>query len=102
MLNYTAQANENRLVLFSSMKILRLLSEPRRKRLAPAAVGNKAELLNALGGNAQLHRWLREQHAFQYFESRYDLYADIQSKILGKESIDYLEFGVRYGDSLFK
>jgi macrocin-O-methyltransferase TylF-like protien len=82
--------------------ILRLLSEPRRKRLASAAVGNKAEFLNALGGNAQLHRWLREQYAFQYFQSRYDLYADIQSKILGEESIDYLEFGVRYGDSLFK
>src|SRR6266404_8560847 len=83
-------------------RLLRLLSEPRRKRLASAAVSNQAEFLNALGGNAQLHRWLREQHAFQYFQSRYDLYADIQSKILGEESIDYLEFGVRYGDSLFK
>jgi O-methyltransferase len=83
-------------------KILRLLSEPRRKRLASAVVGNKAEFLNALGGNAQLHRWLREQRAFPYFQSRYDLYADIQSKTLGEESIDYLEFGVRYGDSLFK
>jgi O-methyltransferase len=83
-------------------RILRLLSEPRRKRLASAAVGNKAEFLNALGGNAQFHRWLRGQNTFQYFQSRYDLYAAIQSKILGEESIDYLEFGVRYGDSLFK
>lgn len=83
-------------------KILRLLSEPRRKRLASAAVRNQAEFLNALGENAQLHRWLRGQGAFQYFRSRYDLYADIQSKILRQESIDYLEFGVRYGDSLFK
>jgi O-methyltransferase len=83
-------------------RILRLLSEPRRKRLASAAVRNQGEFLNALGGNAQLHRWLREQHPFQYFQSRYDLYADIQSKTLGEESIDYLEFGVRYGDSLFK
>jgi O-methyltransferase len=83
-------------------RILRLLSEPRRKRLASAAVRNQAEFLNALGGNAQLHRWLREQHPFRYFQSRYDLYADIQSKTLGDESIDYLEFGVRYGDSLFK
>jgi len=83
-------------------KILRLLSEPRRKRLASAAVRNQAEFLNALGGNAQLHRWLRGQRTFQYFRNRYDLYADVQSKILGEESIDYLEFGVRYGDSLFK
>ncbi|HXN22769.1 MAG TPA: TylF/MycF/NovP-related O-methyltransferase [Candidatus Dormibacteraeota bacterium] len=83
-------------------KILSLLSEPRRKRIASAAVRNQAEFLNALGGNAQLHRWLRAQRTFQYFQSRYDLYADIQSKILGEESIDYLEFGVRYGDSIFK
>jgi len=83
-------------------KILRLLSEPRRKRLASAAVMNQAEFLNALAGNAQLHRWLRGQRTFQYFKNRYDLYADLQSKILGEESIDYLEFGVRYGDSLFK
>jgi len=82
--------------------ILRLLSEPRRKRLASAAVRNQAEFLNALGGNAQLHRWLRGQRPFQYFRNRYDLYAHIQSTILEKESIDYLEFGVRYGDSIFK
>lgn len=83
-------------------RILRFLSEPRRKRLASAAVRNQAEFLNALGGNAQLHRWLRGQPAFQYFQSRYDLYAYVQTKVLGEESIDYLEFGVRYGDSLFK
>jgi hypothetical protein len=83
-------------------RILRLLNESNRKRLAAAAVRNQAEFLNALGGNAQLHRWLRRQRAFQYFPCRYDLYADIQSKIVGNEPIDYLEFGVRYGDSLFK
>src|SRR5713226_5160051 len=83
-------------------KILRLLSEPRRKRLASAMFSNQAEFLNALGGNAQLHVWLKGQQPFQYFQNRYDLYADIQSKILAEEPIDYLEFGVRYGDSLFK
>jgi hypothetical protein len=83
-------------------RILRLLSEPHRKRLASAAVRNQAEFLNALGGNAQLHRWLRGQHAFPYFTCRYDLYVDIQSRTLENEPIDYLEFGVRYGDSLFK
>jgi O-methyltransferase len=83
-------------------RILRLLSEPHRKRLASAVVGNHAEFLNALGGNAQFHRWLRGQPAFRYFPCRYELYADIQSKVLGNEPIDYLEFGVLYGDSIFK
>lgn len=83
-------------------KILRLLSEPRRKRLASAAVRNQGEFLNALGGNAQLHRWLRAQSPFQYFQNRFDLYSDIQQRILVGQPIDYLEFGVRYGDSIFK
>lgn len=83
-------------------RLLRIFSEPRRKRLAAAAVRDHGEFLNALGGNAQLHRWLRAQHPFQYFAARYDLYTDLQSRILGNEAIDYLEFGVRYGDSLFK
>jgi O-methyltransferase len=84
------------------MKILRLLSEPRRKRLAWAVFKNQGEFLNALGGNTQLHEWLRRNQPIPYLQIRYDLYADIQSKLLAEEPIDYLEFGVRYGDSLFK
>ena len=83
-------------------KILRLLSERRRKRIASAVVRNQADFLNALGGNAQLHQWLGKQRDFQYFQHRFDLYAYVQSQILEKEPIDYLEFGVRYGDSIFK
>jgi O-methyltransferase len=83
-------------------KILRLLSEPRRKRLAWAMFRNQAEFLNALGGNTQLHHWLKANQPIPYFKHRFELYADMQSKILAQQSIDYLEFGVRYGDSLFK
>ncbi|HXX45839.1 MAG TPA: TylF/MycF/NovP-related O-methyltransferase [Candidatus Acidoferrales bacterium] len=83
-------------------KFLRLLSEPRRKRLAFAMFRNQGDFLNALGGNAQLHQFLKASQPFPYFANRYDLYADIQSKILPDVPIDYLEFGVRYGDSLFK
>jgi O-methyltransferase len=83
-------------------KMLRVLSEPHRKRLASAMFGSQAEFLNALGGNAQLHQWLKSQQPIQYFKERFALYADIQSKVLAEEPIDYLEFGVRYGDSLFK
>jgi hypothetical protein len=83
-------------------RMLRLMSEGRRKRLAFVLFKNQAEFLNALGGNTQLHRWLQKQAPFQYFKHRYDLYADLQAKILGEGPIDYLEFGVRYGDSIFK
>ena len=36
-------------------KILRLMSEPSRKRLAFALFKNQAEFLNTLGGNTWLH-----------------------------------------------
>ena len=83
-------------------KIFRVLSEPRRKRLASTIVSNQAEFLNALGGNAQFHQWLKQQGSFPYFKERFDMYADVQSKVLREEPIDYLEFGVRWGHSLFK
>jgi O-methyltransferase len=83
-------------------KLLLLMSEPRRKRLAFSMFRNQGEFLNALGGNTQLHQWLKANAPIPYFKHRFELYADIQAKILKGEAIDYLEFGVRYGDSLFR
>jgi macrocin-O-methyltransferase TylF-like protien len=83
-------------------KLLLLMSEERRKRLASAMFRNQGDFLNALGGNTQLHHWLKANEPFPYFTDRFELYADIQSTKLKDEPIDYLEFGVRYGDSLFK
>ena len=40
-------------------KLLLLMSESRRKRLAWAMFRNQGEFLNALGGNTQLHQWLK-------------------------------------------
>jgi len=82
--------------------LLLLISEARRKRLAYLMFKNQGNFLNALGGNTQLHQWLKANEPFPYFPHRFELYADIQSKKLAEEAIDYLEFGVRYGDSLFK
>src|SRR6266852_2559622 len=82
--------------------LLLLMSESRRKRLAWAMFRDQGEFLNALGGNTQLHQWLKANQPIPYFKHRFELYADMQAKVLAEESIDYLEFGVRYGDSLFK
>ena len=83
-------------------KLLLLMNESRRKRLAWTVFRNQGEFLNALGGNTQLHQWLKANEPFPYFKHRFELYADMQAKVLAGEPIDYLEFGVRYGDSLFK
>ena len=82
--------------------ILRMFSEPFRKRFAAASVGNRGEFLNALGGNAQLHQWLKDNRPFSYFRHRFELYNEVQARVLQAEPIDYLEFGVRHGDSIFK
>jgi hypothetical protein len=82
--------------------ILRIFSESFRKRFAAATVGNRGEFFSALGGNAQLHRWLKDNRPFSYFQHRFELYNEVQTRILRAEPIDYLEFGVRQGDSIFK
>jgi hypothetical protein len=73
-----------------------------KKRLAASVVGKHGEFLRALGGNAELHQWLKAQQPFPYFSERFQLYEDIQAKILHDEPIDYLEFGVFHGDSILK
>jgi O-methyltransferase len=83
-------------------KLLLLMSEPRRKQLAFSMFKNQGDFLNALGGNSHLHQWLKANEPFPYFKHRFELYADMQSKLLAGQSIDYLEFGVRYGDSILK
>ena len=57
-----------------------LMSESRTKRLLWAMLRNQAEFLNALGGNSQLYQWLKANQPYPYFQNRFDLYADLQSK----------------------
>jgi O-methyltransferase len=73
-----------------------------RKRVAASVVGKHGELLRALGANAELHQWLDANRPFPYFPHRFELYEDIDGKILRNEPIDYLEFGVYRGESILK
>ena len=42
-------------------KLLLLMSEGRRKRLAHSIFKNKGDFLNTLSGNTRLHHWLKER-----------------------------------------
>jgi hypothetical protein len=81
------------------MPVLRSTALLLRGRLSPSGhnVSGKAS-----GGNAELHQWLKANEPFPYFPHRYQLYEDINAKILHNEPIDYLEFGVFHGDSILK
>lgn len=79
---------------------LRVMNEPRRKKLAAAAVGSRGTFCRAIGANAEFHEWLKQQGEVPYFTNRYEMYGAVQTTLLGTDPIDYLEFGVRHGASI--
>ena len=54
-------------------KLLRLMSEGRRKRIAYGMFKNQGDFLNAVSGNTQLHQWLKANEPFPYFPHRFEL-----------------------------
>ena len=81
---------------------LRLLTKPRREKLAASVVGKHGAFYRALGSNADLHQWMLAQGQFPCFRHRFELYDYVNRRIVNDNSIDYLEFGVCFGDSIFK
>jgi O-methyltransferase len=79
---------------------LRILTEPRRKKFAAAVIGKHGRFYRAIGANAEFHRWLKAQGNFPYFSHRSELYRYVSGEVVRNAPIDYLEFGVRYGDSI--
>ena len=56
--------------IFVLPRLHRMLGESLRKRTAAIFVGNHAEFFSALGGNAQLHQWLRLNQPFGYLKKQ--------------------------------
>jgi hypothetical protein len=73
-----------------------------KKRTAAALVGRYGRLFSALGENAQLHQWLAKGGDYRIFDDRFTMYEHLVTQIGKSTPIDFLEFGVFRGDSLFK
>jgi hypothetical protein len=80
----------------------RFLTKPQRRRLAASVIGKHGAFYRALGSNADLQQWLLAQGQFPYFRHRSELYDCVNRRIVNGDSIDYLELGVYFGESIFK
>ncbi len=59
-------------------------------------------ILREINSNAMLIQWCRRHHTANVFTDRFRLYEYINSSALNSAPVDYLEFGVYRGTSLFK
>jgi O-methyltransferase len=59
-------------------------------------------LLDMINHNALFSKWAKAHANIPYFEDRFELYAYLNSNVLRNRAIDFLEFGVFEGESLFK
>jgi O-methyltransferase len=71
-----------------------------RHRLANAVFPRHIGLLDKLNSNARLSRWIKNQSHLPILSDRLSLYRYIESDVLGRGQIDYLEFGVYEGESI--
>ena len=70
--------------------------------MASSVFHKPSKILTELNSNALMAEWSSRHHVDNVFENRFQLYDYVNSTMLGSESIDYLEFGVFEGQSLFK
>lgn len=73
-----------------------------KKRAGAVLVGRFGRMFRALGENAQLHQWLAKGGDFPIFDNRFTMYEHLVTQIGKSTPIDFLEFGVFRGASLFK
>ncbi|HYQ71050.1 MAG TPA: TylF/MycF/NovP-related O-methyltransferase [Gammaproteobacteria bacterium] len=61
-----------------------------------------SKILREINSNALMVEWSSQHVAERIFTDRFEMYEYINSSVLHSEIIDYLEFGVFQGESLFK
>jgi O-methyltransferase len=74
---------------------------PQRRRIARLLLRRPVRLFDLLNGHARHLQWQRRQEVPQ-FAHRFDLYRYLVEHVMGDEPIDFLEFGVYEGESIFK
>jgi O-methyltransferase len=73
-----------------------------KKQILALLFPRHSYLLDMVNHNALFYKWVKAHANVPYFEDRFGLYSYLNSKVLGNEPIDFLEFGVFEGKSLFK
>jgi O-methyltransferase len=73
-----------------------------KKQVAATLFPRYSYLLDMINHNALFSKWVTAHKDSPYFDERYALYAYLNSNVLRNRPIDFLEFGVFEGKSLFK
>lgn len=71
------------------------------RRLASYVFSNPSRLLQEINSNASMVQWAKLHRTPNIFKHRFELYEFINCSILESDPIDYLEFGVYKGTSIF-
>src|SRR5215469_16567729 len=58
--------------------------------------------LDMINHNAKILRWVKSHAGSPYFSNRYELYSYLNANVLANAPIDFIEFGVFEGKSIFK
>jgi len=72
------------------------------RRMSSLVLGRPSRLLREINSNALMVEWSRQHVAERIFDDRFTMYEYVNSAELQSATIDYLEFGVFQGESLFK
>ena len=73
-----------------------------KKQITGMLFPRHSYLIDMVNHNALFSKWTKAHANVPYFEDRFGLYAYLNSNVLRNSSIDFLEFGVFEGKSLFK
>jgi O-methyltransferase len=74
----------------------------RKKQITGILFPRYSYLLDIVNHNTLFSKWTKAHANAPYFHTRFELYAYLNSDVLLNEPIDFLEFGVFEGKSLFK
>jgi len=72
------------------------------RRLSSFVFRRPSRLVREINSNALLVQWWKQNRPEHVFGNRFELYEFIDSNVLEHQPIDYIEFGVYQGTSLFK
>lgn len=72
------------------------------RKLSSFVFRRPSRIVREINSNALLLHWCKQNRAEHVFGNRVELYEFVESNVLEHQPIDYIEFGVYQGASLFK
>lgn len=72
------------------------------RKISSTILPRPSRVLTEINSNALMVAWTNENKTDRIFSNRFELYEYLNSEVIGDTAIDYLEFGVFQGETVFK